>query len=458
MDCVRRYRDDVRRIVESVEWALEHDPETALRILAGPGLHWHTIEGPWVALAQEALEITSDRNAARARVLIAAALLPLIARGEDLDLVPVGSLYLGYSMTSVGNWEEASTVGVSIDAADAVIEAGEIYAELGDSHGRAYAEGVMGLVRAIGGDLEEADRVLGAVLDEHEQRLEPWACAEIAGWLAEVRLAQGDTASAQRLAHSSLSVRRDRKLIFGCLLAFDTLCRIACSEGDAKGAVEWLRETLRMQLESGAPPEVVARIHRSIGYRELCLSDLDAADLEFGEVLTLARKHGLHRVLALARLGQANIAIRRDDLERAQGYLEEANRSFVAFNHLSGRAEVLALHGYIFYAQGDRHEASRLWRRALAELREDPETIALAIALTFLAVDAAYEKNHERAATLRGAAETRLALVQIPAALDWITNSLSEDDRRLLGDETNAAAREQGRGFTGTQAIDYAIA
>jgi tetratricopeptide (TPR) repeat protein len=130
-------------------------------------------------------------------------------------------------------------------------ESQELFEELGERQGFAYALGTGGLIVLGQGRPDEG---LALMLESADIDLElgnKWGAASMLAFSAAVPLARGDLAHARRLAERALSLAREvgsRDVLY---VSLHPLAAIALAEGDNERAARWFEEGLTLSAEVG---------------------------------------------------------------------------------------------------------------------------------------------------------------------------------------------------------------
>ncbi len=453
---LQRLREEMWNFNSAFEWAIDHEPDTALRMAAGPGVIWRSVGvGPLVLSAlRRSLAAVDRRDAFRARALVAASRLSVPpSRDTPKDAFDLTVAQARNPSAITGS---PSARLSPIDPVAAAREALDISKEIGSEVGMAQACLALGIAHTREGDYKEAEETIGRGLAElaETNRYLDRAWLQIA--LAEAKLSQGDYVTAHHLARTAadeLVIRRAP----GMVAALETLARVAEARGRFGEAAKHYRHTLELYGTSGLLPGVVAAIRLSLGYLALRQQDHPGADQEFNHALAIAQNHGFRLIEAVVRNAQARMAMSQDDYPRSRQYINEALAIQKEIGHDTGLAISLASAGYVSNLEGDGERALDEFRQSLAlgEATRDP--IAVARALEGIAVQSASNHQDRRAAILIGAADTHRRKARANRH-EW-DDLLGADQavRERLTDAQYLTAVTQGRELTTEEAIELAL-
>ena len=325
-------------LMAALRWAVPHDRETALRLIAALAAYW------WL----------SGRRSQAGEA--AAELLEAIVR-------PVPGLEEEYVMCVAHavpralpeHWARAKAIMRSLDR----------------PLRHPFTAALWGMVAGPSGPMgPEAERLLGA---------DPWNLALGRLSLALLALLNGEPAVAERELREVLARFRSLGERWGTAQGLDWLAMIASWRGEWARARELWAEALELLEELGALEEsadVLGRRAEGL-VRE---GDLAAAAADYRRAGELARKAGRPDAPAPVDLGLGEIARLEGDPAEARRRFEAALRASEtgAFGAEGTRARVLTALARLAEAEGEVAEARLRHREALATARRSPLTADLA--------------------------------------------------------------------------------
>ncbi|WP_433177834.1 ATP-binding protein [Actinoallomurus sp. CA-150999] len=396
-------------LMAALRWAVHHDRETALRLVAALGTYG------WL-------------SGRRGEVGKAAAEL-LDAPVEGLDEEYVACVVQAVPQPGPEHWKRAEETVRSFDrplrhpftaalwgmTAGPPAPSGAQTTPMlaGDPWTQALEQFSLALLTVLGGDPAEGERRLADVLTRFRAIGERWGTAQTLDWLAVVAGRRGEWARAREL---------------------------------------W-GEALTLLGELGAYEEVVdVLVHRAEALtRE---GDIAAATTDLRRAEELSRQAGRADAPAAVYMGLGEIARFGGDLVEARLRLEEALRvsGDASFGVETTQPWLFTALGRLAEAEGD-DDAARTWhRRAVAASRESPIAMDLAEAVRGLAGAVVGEGagTGERAAVLLGAA---VALCGMTVARDRDVDRIAARVRDLLGAEAFAAAFARGAAMSRAEAL-----
>jgi predicted ATPase/DNA-binding SARP family transcriptional activator len=282
---------------------------------------------------------------------------------------------------------------------------------------------------------------------------DPWSLALGPLGVGYMRLWDGQLAEAEQEFAGALAAFRALGERWGITNTIAALAEIAERHGDRAGSVTLIDEAMRLAGELGAVGDS-ADLLRLRGAGGLRAGELDAAHADYRRAASLARRAGSPEVLAAARLGLAEVAMRRGDRVEARRLAELALAECPTGWFLADatRADALVLLGRIAEAEQDPGAARARYREAVAVaagVKVFPTPIDALSGQVRIALG---EGDGERAALLLGAATTLLRQGPWTGGLDVV--GLSATARSLVGDTAYEAAVAQGSALTRTQAMD----
>ncbi|MCO6005502.1 winged helix-turn-helix domain-containing protein [Actinoallomurus purpureus] len=407
LEWLARLSADHDNLVAALRWAVHHDRETALRLVAALGAYG------WLSGRR--------REVGRA----AAELLGMPVEGMEEEYV--ACVVQAIPRPGPEHWKRAEAIVASMDRPVRHPFTAALWGMTAGPPRTPDAQNV----RMLGGD--------------------PWNQALERLGIALMILLGGDPAEGERRLDDVLTRFRSVGERWGTAQALDWLAVSAGRRGEWKRARDLWDEALVLLDELGAYEEVVdALVHRAEALtRE---GDAAAATADLRRAEELSRRAGLPDASAAVHLGLGELARFDGDLVQARRRLGEALR-------VSGNADVgadgpqpwlLTALGRLSEAEGD-DDATRTWhRRAVAAARRSPMVVDLADAVGGLAGVAVGDGEGERAAVLLGAA---VALRGTTVTRDRDIDHVASRARDLIGAEAFAAAFARGAAMSRAEAL-----
>jgi tetratricopeptide (TPR) repeat protein len=414
----------------AIDWALGHDPETAVRLSSALAYFWligrHRSEVR--RRLDQAVEASREASSAsRARVLAWAAVLGCVE----------------------GNLDQAASQAA---------EAYELSREVGDSWWVAMSEAVLGLALGLKGDvrgggerMEEAHARFGGVGDE-------WGAAITAVWqgLVPAYTAQHKEAAAfADRARDGFRAAGDR---WGQTMALELQGMVARRRGAYEDAVAAYEEALGIVRDLGLREEVPFLLV-DLGNLQVLLEHFEAAAVLHKEALALALDRGARDTAAHAHNGLGLAARGQGDYGQASELHREALSFFRQAGFTEETAYSLTCLGFVEELRGALDAAEAFHRESLLVTRELFDELPRALALEGLACVAAARQQPQRAAVLLGAAEAiRDRAGTPPSPQERVDIDRATDAAvRALGREAFTGALAQGRRMNLHEAADYAL-
>ena len=372
-------------------WAVEHDRETAFRLVAALSAYW------W-------LSGRATRGGAAAAALIDGPV------PDGIDEEYVSCVMQAIPRAAPEHWERAAEVLQTLDhplrypfaaalwgmtAGPPVEGSGEYAVKLSADP---WNDALMHLSRVLLGLLRggptEGEREMEAALATFRALGDRWGCAQALDWLAVVDGWRGRWASAYSRFSEALALQSE-------LGALDECGQLLCHRGEAL-------------LRKG---------------------DTDAAEADFHAAQDLLRRAGQAQPWAEARLGLAEVAARRGRPADAVAMLEEVLPEGPDGHNAWHATRIAVALGRL---ADDPAMANRRFRQALVAGQESPLRSDLADAVEGAAGGLT---GGERAAELLGVAATMRGLAIVG---DRYVEATAAAARAELGDERFAAAYARG--------------
>jgi predicted ATPase/DNA-binding SARP family transcriptional activator len=394
---LRRLAAEDANLTAALEWSVRHAPVTAYELVAALSAYW------WL-------------SGRRVRPGAAAATLLACEPPPDRDEEYVAVVVHALPRAAPEHWERAARIMRERDRPLCHPFTGAVWGMAAgpwadgrrDPHrlfgGDAWSTALMGLsdglLQVLGGEPARGEATLRDALERFHALGERWGRAQVLDGLALVASWRGQWAVADERWSAALTAMGELGALEECA---DLLCRRAESalrRGDLDAAAADLRAAQDRWVSAGRPEPGPAA--------------------------------------ALAGLGE--LARRRGALEEARALLVAASRAARDgdFGNAGVRARAL---GTLARITGDAAEASDLYERALAAVRDSPLRADLAEAADRVAAATARSGNPGRAALLLGAA---VALRGTAVAGETEAGEVAGAVRRTLGADAFAAAFARG--------------
>ena len=260
-----------------------------------------------------------------------------------------------------------------------------------------YAEGRAWLSRALeaAGDPETPDGA-SAIL-----------------WMGSMAMLEGDFQAATQLGEQALGLFERHSQHHGAATALVILANAAHGSGEVQRARNYLQDARGQAVELG-DDFLRAEVLSAESQVDTRAGDYDRAQTTLDEALALFRGLGAPRRIWMYQLINVGwIALHRHDFGHAREALEEylAEESW---KNPVGIANAEVNLAAVAVCEGDRDEADRRFRQALAHARQPRVRPTIASALFGLAAVAAMDGEPERAVRLHGAADGLMKAMGAP--------------------------------------------
>jgi tetratricopeptide (TPR) repeat protein len=175
--------------------------------------------------------------------------------------------------------------------------------------------------------------------------------------LGAAHFALGDIDAARRAFEHALEMGREDADDLLVARATNNLGAIANIRGQREQALALYHLAIPVYQRLGSPLGLAQAFHNiAITFRDL--GQLDRADECERRAIEFARQGGSEHLVALARLGRADISLRAGDAMLAEAGARHAAQSFAALGDPINQADALRLAGAASLARGD-HDAAR---------------------------------------------------------------------------------------------------
>ncbi len=446
---VKRLRREQWNIDSAFDWAVDHEPQTALEIITGPRYRWTGIRPESVVIRSlvRALAATSEPSLDRAYALLALAYLSSVPSAPSP--ISRSNIRFGPSALISESARVEPTDLADFDAIELVREANEILGGLGEHAAQPGAEALEGFIRGTRGELEVADELMSDVLEDARARGIDSAIEIVSFNLGSVRLALGDYAGAEDLYRTSYELATADNDIILRTENTDRLARTARAQGRYEEAMELHREALRLATSARAPAETLTHFRIELGYVAVELGRSEAVAEHVAVASELAEQHGLDRSLATIRYGQGEMAVRNRNMELATRYFDEAYSLAEICGDEVAKAYIWGSRGWAHLLIGSAGDAAEAFRAGFQADQDDG--VATARILEGAAVIASKAVDDRTAVKLLGAADALRESVRVPQnAIQQVGDARSTAER-TLGDAFHATLAAGG----GLRADEY---
>src|SRR5512133_2772351 len=255
-----------------------------------------------------------------------------------------------------GEWAELCALLVGHD--------GEL---LGEQSGLATLRGEA-LLRC--GRMREAAEWLGRTVDAAARRGDRAATRRATHLLGAARLELGDLAGAEQATSRALELGREDGDALLVARATNNLGILANMHGRREAALALYALAVPAYQRLGSTRGLAEAYHNmAISYRDM--EQLSNAEEYERRAEEYARQASDARLVALARIGRAELALRRGDAKLCVASARHAARDIEAAGDPIRAADALRLAGVASHRIGDFVEARRLFDRALDVLRRN---------------------------------------------------------------------------------------
>ncbi|MER5646072.1 BTAD domain-containing putative transcriptional regulator [Streptosporangium sp. NPDC002524] len=279
---------------------------------------------------------------------------------------------------------------------------------------------------------------------------DPWmrATARLMGGIVEFEYGRAGAARAEELLRPAVDDYRLTGDRWGLSMAFYWLSLVAENRGDTAGALSLLEEAVTPATEIGGLEAVPGPIMVQVRLCRLRFraGDLAGAEAELARAEATVSRAGDPVATARVRHVQGELALRREDTERAGSLLGEA------LGLLRGRPtaspQLVALINVeiarVHRARGEPDAARSPLRRALESVAPSGDETVRASVLEEVAEWHASTGDLESASVLLGAALTLRGIDRIDRTADPAVRALAARAAEVLGEDLRRAAHARG--------------
>jgi predicted ATPase/DNA-binding SARP family transcriptional activator len=294
-----------------------------------------------------------------------------------------------------------------------------------------------------------------AMIDQNRELLssEPWARALTSIGLGMTWLFAAQVEPAEAELARALRGFRDLGDRWGIVLALTATAELADGRGDHAGSLASMAEALRLAEQLGSTVDI-SDLLRTRGDVRVHAGDLVGAHADYLRAGQLARQVGAPDLRAAARLGLAEVARLRGDLDEARQLCDTALAECPHgwFSAACTRVGILVTLGRIAEATEDAAAARAWYGRALTGTLGLSSLPPLGDAVEGLVRLDLGDGDGQRAALLLGAVTALLRGVTVAGSAELAR--ITADTKALLGDAVHDPAFARGAVMTHEQALD----
>ncbi|HLE26902.1 MAG TPA: tetratricopeptide repeat protein [Anaerolineales bacterium] len=195
--------------------------------------------------------------------------------------------------------------------------------ELGDKDGIAHSLTELGDVTFRQGDYQQATTLYEDSLARFREIGNKWMMGEVLSRLGQVASAQGDYEQAAQRYEAALRLERDIGDKFAVAGTYYRMGLAAWSQGDDQQATRMLEDALALVREVGNKDATAGTLHR-LGTLALAQGDYEQAVKCYAEALAVGQDVGSKFLITLALCSLGQVAWAQGDNEQAAQRLEEA--------------------------------------------------------------------------------------------------------------------------------------
>ena len=478
LDRLEKEMDNIRA---ALEWSLDVDMESGLRMAGALLWFWHIRTGK-----TEGIEWLERALITEAKKRAGDALSPTQALVRGKALNAAGSLMIMH-----GNADRAVELSQ---------ESLQLHQELGFSGQQGFAHALWNLAQGTSyhEDLDEAWALAERSLSLFRAVGDKFGVAQCLDHLGSYALMRADYDQAKQIWEEDLALRRELGDKDGIAWSLSLLANLALWKGEPEQAWTLYAESQNAFREIGNKWAVSMALS-GMGSVKLSLGEFEKAAKLYEEALAYGREMGDQNTIAGRRYDLARVAWSMGEYERAtrmyedtlaivrkmnnksaiagtlidlgtvawvQGDLDLATKrygeSIAIGREIEGQFTVgyaLIGLGRVAYSRGEYDAASSLYRQALTMFQETANQWNITYCLEAVAALAVAQGNMDRAAKLLG--KTDDFYTQIQYLLSPIERQHHEQAvmaaRTALGDQVYSAIWSEGQAMTLKEAITYAL-
>jgi predicted ATPase/class 3 adenylate cyclase len=479
---LNRLEKEVDNIRGALEWAVEDEVETSMRIASALFWFWHirSRKSEGIDWLERGLDIhaakygdqslsTEQKFILGKALNVAGSLLVMHGSPEQGDELSNRSLQLHQELGPSGrrgvaqalwNLAQGASHHENIDLATDISEKSlALYRELNDRFGIAQCLDNIGSHHIMRGNYPKAKEVWEEDLHLRRELEDRDGTGWVLTCLAELAFWQGHFDHGLSLYAEAQQSFQDVGNNWAVSMTISGMGSIVLAKGDFERAAKLYEEALAFGREMGDLNAIAGRRY-DLARVAWARGNYEEAARIYEETLSFVR-HELNNKNAIAGTlfelgevawaqGKYDLAVNRYEESLAIG--RELNAQFVRAAALNGLARVAGSHG-------EHEKASSLYHEALTLLQPTGNRWNTAFTVEGLASLAVAQQNMEQAARLYGALEVfylQFRYLLSPVDRENHENNLTRI-RTALGEEAFNRFREEGRSSTFEQMIQYAL-
>ena len=478
LDRLEKEMDNIRA---ALEWALDVDVESGLRMASALFWFWHIRTGKTEGIEwlERGLEMEAqERNGAslslaqamiRGKALNAIGSL-MIMHGDADRAVALSeeSLKLHEELGASGhrgmahalwNIAQGTSYHEDLDRAWELTERSRaLFREAGDTFGVAQCLDHLGSYALIRADYDLAKQIWEEDLALRRQLGDKDGIAWSLSLLANLALWKGEREQAWTLYTESKNAFREIGNKWAVSMALSGMGSVMLSKGDFEAAAKLYEEALAYGRDMGDQNTIAGRRY-DLARVAWSMGEYERAAKMYEDTLSIVQKMNNKSAVAGTLVDLGTVALVQGDLELAASRYEE---SIAIGREIEGQFTVgYALYGLgrVAYARGDYDKAHSLYRQALQMFQGTANQWNITYCLEAFAALAVAEGDMKRAARLFG--KTDSFYTQLRFLLSPIERQNHEHDvaaaRVALGEEVFTRLLAEGNAMTMKEAITYAL-
>lgn len=476
-----RLEKEIDNIRAALEWALDVDVRSGLRMAGALFWFWHIRTGKTEGIEwlERALEVEAQQRdgtplstaeaLVRGKALNAIGSLMIMHADADraVDLADE-SLKLHEELGASGrqgvahalwNLAQGTSYHEDLDQAWALTERSRaLFLEVGDTFGVAQCLDHLGSYALMRADYDQAkqiweeDLALRRALGDHD------GIAWSLSLLANLALWKGEPDHAWDLYTESKKAFREIGNKWAVSMALSGMGSVKLSQGDFEAAARLYEEALAYGRDLGDQNTIAGRRY-DLARVAWSMGEYERAAKMYEDTLSIVRRMNNKSAIAGTLVDLGTVALVQGDLELAARRYEE---SIEIGREIEGQFTVgYALQGLgrVAYARGEYGTSSSLYTQALKMFQETANYWNITFCLEAFAALAVTQGDMERAARLYGKTDsfcTQLKFLQSPVERHNHEQDMAKA-RTALGDELFSGLMAEGQSMSMKEAIAYAL-
>ncbi len=309
----------------------------------------------------------------------------------------------------------------------------------------------------VHGQVAEGRQRIEAAL-QHRTGIPAQVLAKAFNGVGNLAFDEDDYGEAIKFHEASLKLNRELGDSFGIAKSLSNLGNVAHRQGNYALAQTYQEESLALRRELKDWRGIAISL-TNLGEIAAEQADYARARVFYEEALALARQMGEQWGTALSLHNLGEVALHQGDYAGAEQLLDEGLQLFRRLGDKRGCALTLGNLGLLARRQRSYDTGEPIYEECLQLFRDLGSKHGIAVALEGLAAIAGGREQVERAAVLRGAAESVRASIGAPRPPDKRPNyeRRSLETRARQDDRIYTRAWNSGRNMTLEEAIDYAF-